>query len=291
MPLVCVVQRGYGMSKLFFVVSLAVVVVACASKPSFNEQRDAAPAKPRDVSSVQNAVPTPVKRTIAGNKSPYTVLGKTYTLLPESHGYKAQGLASWYGQKFHGRYTSNGEVYDMYAMTAAHKTLPIPSFVKVTNLENGRSIVVKVNDRGPFHEGRIIDLSYAGAVKLDFLHRGTARVEVEDVTPSAITNVPYLRSSPLPAPVIPPPPAPTSELHEKATQKYLQLGAFSARTGADQLAVKVSRLFNLPVKITQGGDRLHRVLMGPLDPQLAETDIQRRLLESGLEQGYFVALP
>jgi len=159
------------MNRVLCVFIFAGLMAACASKPSFNEQLDSAPAKPRDVSAVKNAVPVAVKRTIAGNKSPYTVLGKTYTLLAESRGYKEQGLASWYGQKFHGRNTSNGEVYDMYAMTAAHKTLPIPSYVKVTNLDNGRSIVVKVNDRGPFHEGRIIDLSYAGAVKLDFLNR------------------------------------------------------------------------------------------------------------------------
>jgi len=155
---------------------LASLMAACASKPSFNEQRDSAPINPRDVSAVKDAVPAPVRRTIAGNKSPYTVLGKTYTLLPESRGYKEQGLASWYGQKFHGRNTSNGEVYDMYAMTAAHKTLPIPSYVKVTNLDNGRSIVVRVNDRGPFHTDRIIDLSYAGAVKLDFLNLSRSKM-------------------------------------------------------------------------------------------------------------------
>ena len=271
------------------VLVLTILLAACASKPSFDQQRDSAPAKPRDVSNVQNATPVPVRRTIAGNKSPYTVLGKTYRLLPESRGYKEQGLASWYGQKFHGRRTSNGEVYDMYAMTAAHKTLPIPSFVKVTNLDNGRSITVKVNDRGPFHAGRIIDLSYAGAVKLGFLNNGTARVEVEDVTPSAITNVSYLRSSPLPAPVIVKPTVETATSPERF--RYLQLGAFSIAGGAQDLADKVAGLFTWPVKITKGDDQLHRVLVGPLDNRLAETEIQRTLLESGIGQGYFVTLP
>jgi len=155
---------------------------------------------------------------------------------------------------------------------------------------------VKVNDRGPFHAGRIIDLSYAGAVKLDFLNRGTARVEVEDITPSAITNVSYLRSSALPAPVIPAPassqslPAAAAPLPVTAS-RYLQLGAFSAVAGANSLAAKVASLFNLPVKVSQGSDQLHRVFMGPLGQQLAETEIQRTLLESGLEQGYFVTLP
>ncbi|NUS39262.1 MAG: septal ring lytic transglycosylase RlpA family protein, partial [Lysobacter sp.] len=113
-----------------------------------------------------------------GNRSPYSVLGKRYTVLDDAHGYEETGYASYYGQKFHGRRTSNLEVYDMYAFTAAHRTLPLPSFARVTNLDNGRSVVVRINDRGPFHDGRLIDLSYAAAVKLGVYPHGTAHVRV-----------------------------------------------------------------------------------------------------------------
>ncbi|KAF1685285.1 hypothetical protein B1992_12890 [Pseudoxanthomonas broegbernensis] len=122
-------------------------------------------------------------RSPVGNRSPYVVLGQQYRVLERPHGYVERGTASYYGNKFHGRRTSNQEVYDMYAFTAAHKTLPLPSFARVTNLDNGRSVVVRVNDRGPFHEGRVIDLSYAAAVKLDIVARGTGRVEVQALTP------------------------------------------------------------------------------------------------------------
>jgi len=118
-----------------------------------------------------------------GNRTPYNVLGKSYKVLDSAEGYDETGLASFYGNKFHGRRTSNLEVYDMYAFTAAHKTLPLPSFARVTNLDNGKSVVVRVNDRGPFHDGRIIDLSYAAAVKLGIRARGTGRVEVRGLSP------------------------------------------------------------------------------------------------------------
>ena len=134
-----------------------------------------------------DCIPEPVvaaePRSPVGNRSPYSVLGKHYKVLERPHGYVEQGTASYYGSKFHGRRTSNQEVYDMYAFTAAHKTLPLPSFARVTNLDNGSSVVVRVNDRGPFHEGRVIDLSYAAAVKLGIIARGTGRVEVRALVP------------------------------------------------------------------------------------------------------------
>ncbi len=134
-----------------------------------------------------DCIPEPVvldlPRSPVGNRSPYTVLGKQYKVLDRTGGYAEQGIASYYGSKFHGRRTSNLEVYDMYAFTAAHKTLPLPSFARVTNLDNGRSVVVRVNDRGPFHDGRVVDLSYAAAVKLGIVARGTGRVEVRALQP------------------------------------------------------------------------------------------------------------
>jgi rare lipoprotein A len=136
-----------------------------------------------------NCIPEPLvanePRSTVGNKSPYSVLGKSYRVMDRVDNYVEQGLASYYGQKFHGRLTSNREVYDMYTFSAAHKTLPLPSFARVTNLDNGESVVVRVNDRGPFHDGRVIDLSYAAAVRLGITQRGTGRVEVRALTPGS----------------------------------------------------------------------------------------------------------
>ncbi|MGY1408479.1 MULTISPECIES: septal ring lytic transglycosylase RlpA family protein [unclassified Luteimonas] len=145
-------------------------------------------------------------RSNYGNRSPYSVLGKSYRVLDSTDGFVESGVASYYGNKFHGRRTSNQEVYDMYAFTAAHKSLPLPSFARVTNLDNGRSVVVRVNDRGPFHEGRVVDLSYAAAVKLDIHRRGTGRVEVRALRPGEAGTEPRTlvaaASAPAPARVV-----------------------------------------------------------------------------------------
>jgi len=155
------------------------------------EIQDSAPNGIADVDQIPEPEVTNEPRSLYGNRSPYVVLGKTYTVLDDPSTYDEVGLASFYGNKFHGRRTSNLEVYDMYAFTAAHKTLPLPSFARVTNLANGKSVIVRVNDRGPFHDGRIIDLSYAAAVKLGVDRAGTARVEVRglvagEVPPDAV---------------------------------------------------------------------------------------------------------
>ena len=144
---------------------------------------DTTPAYVPNVACIPEPVVAEEARSPVGNRSPYTVLGKQYHVMDRTRGYVEKGTASYYGAKFHGRRTSNQEVYDMYAFTAAHKTLPLPSFARVTNLDNGKSVVVRVNDRGPFHEGRVIDLSYAAAVKLGIVARGTGRVEVRALVP------------------------------------------------------------------------------------------------------------
>jgi len=233
------------------------------------EERDRGPDRPVDLSQVPEAQPRHEVRTAAGNKSPYTVLGKTYYLMEDETDYRERGIASWYGQKFHGRHTSNGEVYDMFAMTAAHKTLPIPSYVRVTNLDNGRQLVVRVNDRGPFHDGRIIDLSYAAAQRLGFAGQGTAPVEVEIVLPGGPPPPPY-RAEPA---------QPNLEAQSSTTSEsrlgrdglplpdtFLQVGAFASRDSAERLKQKIAGLTDYPVAI-QVLDRnppLHRVRIGPV---------------------------
>jgi rare lipoprotein A len=145
-------------------------------------EADTVPSYVPDVDAIPEPDVVNEPRSRYGNRSPYKVLGKSYTVRDSAEGYVEQGQASYYGNKFHGRRTSNLEVYDMYAFTAAHKSLPLPSFARVTNLDNGRSVVVRVNDRGPFHAGRVIDLSYAAAVKLGYREKGTARVEVRGLS-------------------------------------------------------------------------------------------------------------
>ncbi|MCL7715024.1 septal ring lytic transglycosylase RlpA family protein [Stenotrophomonas mori] len=146
--------------------------------------RDSTPDHVPDVDCIPEPLVRDEPRSAVGNKSPYVVLGKEYRVMGRVDNYVERGTASYYGAKFHGRLTSNREVYDMYQFTAAHKTLPLPSFARVTNLDNGESVVVRVNDRGPFHEGRVIDLSYAAAVRLGITQRGTGRVEVRGLTPA-----------------------------------------------------------------------------------------------------------
>jgi rare lipoprotein A len=150
---------------------------------------DSTPDYVPNVACIPEPLVTDEPRSAIGNRSPYTVLGREYTVIDDPHSYVERGTASYYGSKFHGRLTSNREVYDMYAFTAAHKTLPLPSFALVTNLDNGESVVVRVNDRGPFHDDRVIDLSYAAAVKLGITGKGTGRVEVRGLTPADNGNL------------------------------------------------------------------------------------------------------
>ncbi len=164
------------------------VLVGCQAPAPFIES-DGAPSNHVDLSGVPDAVPKAQPLSDLGNHSPYVVLGKRYRVLPSAAGYQATGIASWYGSKFHGRLTSSGQPYDMYRMTAAHRSLPIPSFVEVKNLDNGRRVVVEINDRGPFRDGRIIDLSYAAAVRLGFVHEGVTRVRLEALEPPAAIQV------------------------------------------------------------------------------------------------------
>ncbi|QIK81049.1 septal ring lytic transglycosylase RlpA family protein [Lysobacter sp. HDW10] len=145
-------------------------------------EKDSVPDEIPDVDAIPEPVVKNEPRSRSGNKD-YTVLGKRYRVLDDHEGYDETGNASYYGKKFHGRKTSNGDIYDMYAFTAAHRSLPLPSYARVTNLDNGKSVIVRVNDRGPFHSNRIIDLSYAAAVKLDYRRQGTARVRVEALSP------------------------------------------------------------------------------------------------------------
>ena len=248
-----------------------VSLFGCSSLPMMTEKDGA--GKRIDTSVIPNATPKPEPITRAGNKSPYEVFGKTYWVLPSNKDYKESGVASWYGTKFHGRLTSNGEIYNMYGMTAAHKSLPIPSYARVTNTENGRSIVVRINDRGPFHDERLIDLSYVGAMKLGYADKGTANVFIEaiDTDPKPEPK----KATPLPTPV----PAPQAQIAKTETAnngQYLQVGAFTDMTTAQQLKNKISSLTNQPI-VLRTQDKLHKLWIGPIADNIELLSIKAML--------------
>ncbi|MCZ6855857.1 MAG: septal ring lytic transglycosylase RlpA family protein [Gammaproteobacteria bacterium] len=212
-----------------------VLLTACRSgSGGYVEPSDGPPLHtPPDIANLPNPIPTDEPKSKRGNPPSYTVRGKTYHVLDTAVGYKATGNASWYGRKFHGRLTSSGEPFDMFKLTAAHTTLPIPTYLRVTNLANGRSTIVRVNDRGPFHSERIIDLSYAAAVKLDFAASGTARVQVETLA--------------------------------KQPDFFLQAGAFRELAAADALSDNLRKLTGTSVYVVRvSDDRLFRVRVGPV---------------------------
>jgi rare lipoprotein A len=243
--------------------------------PTPAHKGDYGPDHPVDVSDVKDAVPTDVAPSKSGNPASYTVLGQTYTLVPACKGYHDRGIASWYGLQFHGGRTSDGETYDMYAMTAANKVVPIPCYARVTNLKNGKSVIVKINDRGPFVANRLIDLSYAAASKLDMLGNGTALVDVQAVgagdLPPPANTMPAAVS--VAAAVVTPPlastniPAMPSRTPNGAPQMYLQVGAFGARSNADNAVAKLDAagVAHAFVQTASEANRtLYKVRIGPL---------------------------
>lgn len=209
-------------------------------------QTDGPPDNPPDPGTIPEISPQPEGPARYGNRPYYQVLGKRYEVMSSAKGYEEKGIASWYGRKFHGRLTANGETYDMLKISAAHKSLPLPTYVEVTNLRNGRSLIVRVNDRGPFVDNRLIDLSWAAAAKLDVVRHGTAPVRIRALDPVD-------------------PAAPVKSTGEQGPF-YLQVGAFGKSENAQRLRSKLSRN-DLPVFIIQPGSHseLYRVRVGPLD--------------------------
>jgi rare lipoprotein A len=276
----------------------AIGLAACASAPPYRPVP--APQPPQSPTQVApqpapidaDAVPRVEPRSRSGNPPFYEVFGKRYYVLASSSGYVERGVASWYGPGFHKVRTSTGEPYDMYGMSAAHKTLPLPAYVRVTNLQNGRSIVVRVNDRGPFVGNRIIDLSYTAAAKLDMLRDGTAMVEVRVIEPeaapentslitaaaAAVTGTTAAQAAPLPQAAQAPPasstPATTGWTPLPAAPLYVQAGAFADRANAERLAAKLRDQSFGNVFLREddvAGRHLYRVRIGPV-PNVPEFD-------------------
>ncbi|MFT5218002.1 MAG: rare lipoprotein A [Planctomycetota bacterium] len=214
-----------------------------------------------------------------GNPSSYVVWGKRYYVLDSADDFVQRGIASWYGTKFHGRKTSSGEVYNMYAMTAAHKRLPLPVYVHVHNLDNGRTLVVRVNDRGPFIEGRIIDLSYAAAKKLGVDGPGTANVEISVVQPGQSTPSQVVRAIPL------------TDQPERDVPLFIQMGSFSNVENADNLVQNLIDLDETQAKVSQldtGGGIFYRVRLGPLFDIAEANAVIKRLKNKGFQSARIV---
>jgi rare lipoprotein A len=215
-----------------------------------------------DLAAIPDAAPRPEPLHRFANR-PYSVLGKDYVPLQSANGYRARGTASWYGRRYHGQKTSSGEPYDMFGMTAAHPTLPIPSYVRVTRPDTGKSVVVRVNDRGPFLHERLIDLSYAAAWKLGLVDNGSGNVVVEAVLPGASAPLPVAAAEPAPPPAENKP----TVLVDMADRSghYLQLGAFASRDNAESLKAKLYRdLGDLGDKlVVRSAGSLHRLQLGP----------------------------
>jgi len=252
------------LKKLSFI-ALATILAACSSNSRM--VKDGAPLRVDvDINSISDATPRPEPLARYGNPQSYKVFGVTYVPLTSSEGYNARGYASWYGTKFHGELTSTREPYDMYAMTAAHKTLPLPTYVRVTNLENNKSIVVRVNDRGPFHDDRIIDLSYAAAHKLDMLKKGTARVEVQAL------------QGPITA--------------DQSKKLYLQVGAYGEIENAEQMRQRLlDAKINSGIKIApkNNTNALYRVHLGPFNNREEAIEFRAQLARLGLERAHVVS--
>jgi len=253
---------------------LLMLISACSVTP----YRDSGPAPGSiDVTSIPDAVPRVETRSKYGNPSSYVVNGRRYHVMASSKGYVERGIASWYGRKFHGRRTSSGETYDMYAMTAAHKELPLPSYAQVTNLRNGRSVIVRVNDRGPFHENRLIDLSYTAAAKLGIIKTGTGLVEVRAIDPRHFQG--KGRTIQVKADG-------GSTDTDGTPDFYIQVGAFSNLINAENLRMRLAGLTLGMVNITEAvvkGTHVYRVRIGPL----TDVDIADRIVAELRRFGVF----
>lgn len=244
---------------------VSLFLTACSSSSSrYSIAHDTAPTRIPTAAETLDPVPRHEPFSRQGNRA-YTLRGKHYKIIDDVQGFKEQGIASWYGRKFHGHLTSNGEYFDMFSMTAAHKSLPLPIYVKVTNLDNDRNAIVRVNDRGPFHPGRIIDLSYAAAYRLGVTKTGTANVEIEVVTPPLAEGLNEAK--------------PNKEA-VSIEQLFVQVAATSSRESAEQLSQQLAISHQLNATISERNG-LHRVLLGPF------TELEAaRWLDTLSEAGY-----
>ncbi|MCD8523387.1 MAG: septal ring lytic transglycosylase RlpA family protein [Saccharospirillaceae bacterium] len=252
------------MKPALLLLTLILALTGCTTS-RYQHANDFTPVAVTDIHALPEPEPKTEPRSSMGNPRSYKVLGKEYQVMDSADHYKERGIASWYGMKFHGHRTSNGEIYDVYQFTAAHKTLPLPSYVRVTRVDNGQAIIVRVNDRGPFHEGRIIDLSYAAAVKLGIHKMGTAQVDVEIVKPPHTHSVRWVQ---------------VSALSDAAAARRLQ----------ESLQQSLAPM-TWPVNISSqdDGSGLHKVRIGPVPEGDDLNAVLERLIQLNIHQPLLLA--
>lgn len=270
-------------SSILRYITLTVLVAnlsSCGSTSRYQQDKDTIPTRLPTTEELQDAIPRAEKQSRGGNKN-YTVFGKNYTVLPSAENFKETGIASFYGEKFHGHLTSNGEIYNMYGMSAAHKNLPLPSYVKVRNLDNNRTVTVRVNDRGPFHPGRIIDLSYSAAYKLGI--SGIANVEIEAITDFS----PETKSSPQLQVSQPSLPEKVSTITPTQSNKRPFIQIFTTRnpTLANSISTALSSLHQIPVLALEEKG-LYRLTMGPFESTSERFLMLQNLKRSGYDNAF-----
>ncbi len=278
-------------TRLFALLLAALALAACGGSKVKGDGPPSGSVRIPDLPG--DAVPRPEPRSKYGNGPVYEVLGKRYVVMPSSSGYQERGVASWYGKKFHGNLTSNREPYDMYAMTAAHKTLPLPTYVRVRNLRNNKSIVVRVNDRGPFVHNRIIDLSYAAALKLDMVRDGTSLVEVTAISfDEPPGDRPVRVESPASSlPKQPPPEESRASSLPKENVIFVQVGAFGERANAERrlgLLAQAGIDGAFVHEEEANGSTLYRVRIGPVADVVQYDVLVEELENIGIMDPYLI---
>lgn len=281
---------------IFFVACALLAGCQTAPKSRYTQQQDSAPRHVAKKPETLDAVPR-YEAYRMFNSRPYEVLGKQYTPLTTGKGFEQVGYASWYGQKFHGHLTSNGETYNMFAMSGAHKTLPLPSYVRVTNLDNSKQAIVRVNDRGPFHDNRIIDLSYAAAVKLDYHQKGTAKVKIEvihfdednNVTVGKQPTISYDEYIGITPPTEPAMLSNVEQNNEVSVQDgiYIQVAALSDMARAKSISNVLSALYQVPTQLPLV-DNIYKLQLGPIADDSTAEALLNQLKENGYPNAYTV---
>jgi len=262
--------------------ALLTLLTACSSG-RYQQVNDSTPSRLPNQAELRDATPRAENYSRGGNKN-YRVRGINYPVLTHSQNFEEIGEASWYGRKFHGHLTSNGEIYDMYAMSAAHKNLPLPTYLTVTNLANNKSVIVRVNDRGPFHQKRIIDLSYSAAYKLDMLKTGTAQVKI-----TSITNFNKTSATKEPITVNIKKPVTDNKLYLPLTKKYIQVFATSRLDLAKKTALFLSNKHSQPVNYPKKNN-IYRIQVGPISDHAVIHELLLKLKQGSYPDAYLINL-
>ena len=284
--LICLCRQSKNYTRWLLLLCLVPVLWSCGFSSGVFEADDSAPRHHVDINSIPDAIPRKEPISRYGNPDSYYEMGQRYYVMESGEDYVEKGVASWYGSKFHGRRTSSGEIYDTYGMTAAHKTLPLPTYARVTNLHNFRSVIVKVNDRGPFVDNRLIDLSYAAAKKLGITKHGTGLVEIRAITPGKIKKSPYTQKTAIRLPIKSKPEDTRPPAAQNTDEQFfIQVAAFQDQQNAKRLFNKLEKMPVSKISIQEGLKNkraIYRVRIGPVASMKLADELTDLLSQRGL---------